>query len=112
MESLLSSSEAVFAEDASPLDKKTLTATHFETVWRVFGFSPPHLPAEVGRYGAVLRDLRQHRNNIAHGHQSFDELAAVKSISDAKHMLNMVQDIGAHLEGETSTYISEGRYLR
>lgn len=93
-----------------PLDGRTLRATHFATIWRVFGFTGSSLPG--GIHGGALEDLATNRNDVAHGMVNPQTIGRRKTVDDVLRMLQRVEEIGIHLYLAAEEYLDRQGYRR
>lgn len=95
---------------ARPLDGRTLRAAHFETIWRVFGFSGAALPG--GIHVGALEDLATNRNAVAHGEVDPQTVGRRKTFDDVLRMLQRVEEVGVHLHSAADRYLDDKLYRR
>jgi hypothetical protein len=93
-----------------PLDKRTLSLSHFNTIWRVFGFRGTSLPSPL--HVTALEELRAGRNDVAHGHIDPVTFGRTKAIPDVLKLVRRIEDIIEHVVVEAEDYLSKRGYLR
>jgi len=103
-------STCVFDLQHLPLDGRTMRSVHFETIWRVFGFPMPILPAQA--HGLALADLAAGRNEVAHGRTDPVAFGRHKAAVDVSRLVGKVEDVIIHLIAASDAYISQKLYLR
>lgn len=99
-----------FGNQLLPLDGTTIRPHHLETIFRVFGFAGPVLPA--GPHQFALIDLAETRNRLAHGEDDPVTVGRSKAISDVEGLAKRVEEIGLHLLLAAEEFLAAKRYTR
>jgi hypothetical protein len=93
-----------------PVDRKTLKAEHFETIWAVYGFGGSPLPSQ--RHALALKELSNFRNELAHGQIDPLTFGRTKTYLDARRTLGAVEDIASHLHIAADAYLQADQFRR
>lgn len=98
-----------FSLNVHPLDGRTIKADHFECIWNVFGFVPPHLPHP--KHGFALNDLADGRNRVAHGEIDPVRFGRSKTCGDVVRILDLTEEAMLHLWETANGYLKNNGYL-
>lgn len=93
-----------------PVDGRTIRAPHLAFLWKLFGFTPPHVPD--GLHIGVLEDLANNRNEVAHGRSDPISVGRRKTTQDVLRMLERVEEICIFVHIACETYLSSGGFRR
>jgi hypothetical protein len=98
-----------FNLDVRPLDGRTITADHFECIWEVFGFTPPHVPHP--KHKLAMKELAENRNKVAHGHVDPITFGRSKTVTDLTRLSDHVEEVLLHLWDRAEDYLTNRLYL-
>jgi hypothetical protein len=97
-------------EEHWPMDGSTLHTAHLDTIWQVFGLTPPSVPSP--RTNGFLKDLRDNRTRAAHGEESAVRLGRQRSAQDSLHLIRGAEDLVSHMLDRGTSYLLGGKYRR
>jgi hypothetical protein len=101
---------AVFRAHVHPLDRRTIKADHFDSIWAVCRFTGDPLPSP--RHRLALTELSRARNDLAHGRLDPIAFGRAKTTVDTIRAIDAVEDVAQHLHLAAESYITTRGYRR
>ena len=107
---MLEAADPVVLTGSGPLDGKTIRPYHFEAIWMTFAL--PGSPWPGGVHQAVLKDLADRRNEVAHGSVDPVEFGRQRTFEDCLKMLGRIDEIAMHATIVLDSYLHSASYRR
>jgi hypothetical protein len=96
-------------DDLFPFDGSHFRFQQLETIWALFGLAVPIVTAN--RMMGRIDELVEHRNAIAHGRATAEEVGRRFSVGDIEGRINDTQDIYIHLISSMQLHCSNAANL-
>lgn len=109
-EALFNTDCCVLSDDVLPLDGRTIRKTHFEVIWRTFGF--PGKSLSEPRHQFTLETVADFRNDVAHGEADLNEITGRQSITDTLRFVDEMESVILHLNATAEGYLDSIGYRR
>ena len=100
-----STDNATFRDDLFPADGSHYRVKQLQTIWDLLGI-PGHPLPRMPLIGLIDLELVEHRNAIAHGRKTAEEVGRSYSISDIHQKIDHTQDVCMHIIATTQTHCS------
>jgi hypothetical protein len=95
---------------AFPGDGSHFRRPQLETIWTLFGLTSPTVPHR--RHLGFIDEMVEHRNSIAHGRETPENVGGRFSGVDIADRIDWTQDLCLHLIAEMQTHCSTAANLR
>lgn len=109
MDKLKSTDPAFFDATIFPSDGTNISYDQIEMVWKILHLPDPILPDEVHDW--MLKELKDHRNAIAHGRETAAAIGSRFTFSVLKSRLREVEVLCGHLVHSFESHLINKGYL-
>lgn len=117
VENIISTSEKSFSEtihknsfEKTKLFSGNIDKDEIKKVSNIYGFETTSEYAKT-LHGKTLRDIKNKRNNLAHGNEDFANAAKLETVSDIKNLSNYTISYLENIIENIGACIEEKRYL-
>jgi hypothetical protein len=94
----------------TPLDGRTIKASHFRTLWATF--EVPGVPLPRPQTGFALEDLSEGRNAVAHGNSDPLAFGRRKPLRDVLARIDQIEELGVYVVDAFNEYVGQNRFVR